>query len=378
MKTNSPDRPLVLIVDDNCDNIRVLEEMLDPIDFNYYSLTNPTHIHEALEHRIPDLILLDLYMPEKCGLDTLVALKRDPRFDSIPVLMLTAETDKHMLSACLEAGAMDYLNKPVDAIELRARIRSALSLARLTRRLAEQNDELNRKNKELQRFTGTIVHDLKNPLTVITASIDFILHSLIESGQSQSVEFADMIKTVSFEMRDTINTLLNVSQIQQGAIDVHLIDGDPTSIVEVCLKRLYLLANKKSIRLIHEQTPVPRVNYDEKILQSLLINLIDNAIKYSHRGSAVHVRYTVREADVVVSVIDQGQGMSQRDLELAFRDFQRLSARPTEGESSTGLGLAIVRSLASAMGSSVGLHSAGKGQGSTFWFTLMRCQTESA
>jgi signal transduction histidine kinase len=370
MSAESPEKALILVVDDNHDNINVFEEILERFGFDYYSITDPRAIHTVLDHRLPDLVLLDLYMPGQSGLETLTALKRDPRYESLPVIMLTAETDKHMLSTCLDAGAMDYLNKPVDAIELQARIRSALSISRLTRALAIQNDELNRKNKELQKFTGTIVHDLKNPLTVITASIDFIRQNL--TGQKQAAEFADMIKSVAFEMRDSINELLNLSRIQQGLLDLRLVSGNPIEIVETCLTRLRLLANKKSIRLIHGVTELPPVRYDEKVLQSLLINLIDNAIKFSHSGSVVQVRYTVDAENVTVSVVDQGLGMTEKDLALAFHDFQRLSARPTQGESSTGLGLAIVRSLAHAMGSEVGVRSEGPGKGSTFWFTLKR------
>lgn len=372
MSAKPTDRALILIVDDNHDNINVIEEMLDRFGFDYYSIASPMMIRSVLEHKLPDLILLDLYMPEQSGLETLVTMKSDHRFESLPVIMLTAETDKHMLSKCFDAGAMDYLNKPVDAVELQARIRSALSISRLTRALAEQNDELSRKNKELQKFTGTIVHDLKNPLTVITASIDFIRHSLTDARQTQAVEFADMIKSVAFEMRDTINELLNLSRIQQGALDLHFVDGDPVAIVDDCLTRLRLLANKKAIALVHEKKTLPPVRYDERVLQSMLINLIDNAVKYSHSGSTVRVGYIVDEHSVVVSVVDQGQGMSEKDILLAFRDFQRLSARPTQGESSTGLGLAIVRSLADAIGSKVGVNSEGRGRGSTFWFSLRR------
>lgn len=364
--------PLVLIVDDNSDNISVIEEMLERYDFDYYALSDPRHIQEVLEYRTPDIILLDLYMPHQSGLEILRIIKADTRFESTPVIMLTGETDKQMLSRCLDAGAMDYLNKPIDAVELQARIRSALKLTALNKALSDRNDELDRKNKEIQKFTGTIVHDLKNPLTVITCSIDFIRNALINTKQIQAVEFTDMIKETAFSMRDSINEMLNVSRIQQGALKLLMIHANPVSHIDKCLHRLRLLANKKMITIIHEAIEIPPVRYDEKGLDSIVMNLVGNALKYSHPNSEVRITYEIEDEHVKILVTDQGQGLTEKDLNLAFNTFQRLSAKPTDGESSTGLGLAIVKSVAEAMGSSVGVTSGGKGRGATFWFTLPR------
>ena len=371
-ETMNRTRPLILIVDDNNDNINIIEEMLEPHAFDYYALSDPAAIQEVLEYRMPDLILLDLYMPNQNGLETLTAVKAEARFESIPVIMLTAETDKEMLSRCLDAGAMDYLNKPVDAVELHARIRSALKISALNRALSAQNEELDRKNKEIQKFTGMIVHDLKNPLTVITASIDFVRSSLIELKQTQAVEFADMIKEVAFSMRDAMDEILDVSRIQQGAIRLHMIHANPIPSIDKCLHRLRPLAGKKSIKIIHKKIDLPPVRYDEKGVNSIITNLVGNAIKYSYPNSEILLSYEVDPSHVRIRVADQGQGLTSKDLQLAFNEFQRLSARPTSGESSTGLGLAIVKSVAEAMGSSVGVNSEGKDRGATFWFTLQR------
>jgi signal transduction histidine kinase len=365
-------RPLVLIVDDNNDNINVIEEMLEQYGFDYYAISDPVTIQDVLEYRTPDLILLDLYMPQQSGLETLTVIKTNNRFESIPVLMLTAETDKEMLSRCLDAGAMDYINKPVDAVELQARIRSALKISSLTKNLSERNEELDRKNKEIQKFTATIVHDLKNPLTVIMASIDFVRNTLVETKKELPIQFADMIKETTYAMRDSINEMLNVSRIQQGAFKLNMIQASPVDYVEKCLFRLRLLANKKSITIVHEKMDVPKVHYDEKCVNSVIMNLAGNSIKYSHPNSEIRLSYEVHPDHVRILVKDQGQGLTEKDLSLVFREFQRLSAKPTDGESSTGLGLAIVKSVAEAMGASVGVSSEGRDKGATFWFDLQR------
>ncbi|KAB2881262.1 hybrid sensor histidine kinase/response regulator [bacterium] len=364
--------PLVLIVDDNHDNINVIEEMLEQYGFEYYAVSDPLTIQDVLEYRKPDLILLDLYMPQQSGLETLTIIKNDNRFESIPVLMLTAETDKRMLSRCLDTGAMDYINKPVDAVELQARIRSALKISSLTKDLSERNDELDRKNKEIQKFTATIVHDLKNPLTVIMASIDFVRNTLVETKQTLPVQFADMIKETTFSMRDSINEMLDVSRIQQGAFKLNMVKASPVDYIEKCLFRLRLLGNKKSITIVHEKREVPHVYYDEKCINSIIMNLVGNSIKYSNPNSEIRLSYEVHADYVRVLVKDQGQGMTEKDLSLVFKEFQRLSARPTDGESSTGLGLAIVKSVAEAMDASVGVSSEGRDKGSTFWFGLRK------
>jgi signal transduction histidine kinase len=365
-------RPLILIVDDNHDNINVIEEMLEPHGFDYFALSDPTQILDAMGYRTPDLVLLDLYMPRQSGLETLRGLKKDARFESTPVIMLTAESDKEMLSLCLDAGAMDYLNKPVDPVELRARIRSALKIATLNRMLSRQNEELDRKNRELQRFTGTIVHDLKSPLTVITASIDVVRQALLDAGKARAVEMADLIKKVAFSMNDSVNELLDVSRIQLGVIDLNIVRADPVALIDDCLERMRVLAERKSIRLVHERTNVPPVSFDEKLVRTIVMNLIGNAVKYSPPDTEVRLTYEIDDRNVQVVVTDQGQGLTEKDRGLVFREFGRLSARPTAGESSTGLGLAIVKSAAEAMGSTVGVNSEGKGKGASFWFTLPR------
>lgn len=366
------DRPLILIVDDNHDNINLIEEMLERHGFDYFAVSDPTKVGEALEYREPDLVLLDLYMPQKSGLETLLDIRENPRTESIPVIMLTAESDKEMLSRCMDAGAMDYLNKPVDPIELHARIRSAVKIASLTRSLSAKNDELDRKNKELQKFTGTIVHDLKSPLTVITASMDFIRKALLANGQSRAVDMSDLVKRVASAMNTSMNELLDVSRIQSGAFERHIVQASPVPFIEDCLQHLQVLAEKKSIRIIHEKMDVPLVLFDEKCLNTIVTNLVGNAIKYSHPNSDVRVVYETNADHVRVCVNDQGQGLTEKDLSLVFREFHRLSARPTGGESSTGLGLAIVKSTAEAMGSTIGVSSGGRDKGASFWFTLQR------
>lgn len=373
--TSSPGgagRPLILIVDDSRDNINVIEAMLEPHGFDYFTLSDPTGIHDAMQFRTPDLVLLDLYMPQQSGLETLRGLKKDARFESTPVIMLTGESDKEMLSLCLDAGAMDYLNKPVDPVELRARIRSALKIATLNRLLSRQNEELDRKNHELQRFTGTIVHDLKSPLTVITASIDVIRETLLDARKTRAVEMADLIRKVAFSINDSVNELLDVSRIQLGLVDLNIVQTDPVPLIEDCLDRMTVLAEKKAIRLLHEKAAVPLVSFDEKCVRTIVMNLIGNAVKYSKPGTDVRVAYEVGDQYVKVVVTDQGQGLTDKDRTLVFKEFGRLSARPTGGESSTGLGLAIVKNAAEAMGSTVGASSDGKDKGAAFWFTLPR------
>lgn len=365
-------RPLILVVDDNTDNINVIEEMLAHRDFEVNAITNPLEIDEVLEYRAPDLILLDLYMPEQDGLVTLQKIKANRKFSEIPVIMLTAETGKDVLARCLKENATDYLTKPVDAIELEARISSALKISELTKKLRQKNKDLDQKNRELQKFTGMIVHDLKNPLTVITGSVDFIKMRLESLGDPKSLSFADMIRDVAFSMRDSINEMLDVNRIQRGELNINLVFEKPARVIDKCLNELSLIAEKKSIEVNQDPVELPEVHFDKKGLGEILHNLVGNAIKFSEPGKKVALGYEVSEKSVKILVKDEGPGMSDEDLRLAFRDFQKLSSRPTGGERSTGLGLAIVKKVAEAMGSEVGVDSPGKGEGSTFWLKLRR------
>ncbi|MEK7432455.1 MAG: response regulator [Cyanobacteriota bacterium] len=208
-------KPLILVVDDNVDNIAVLEELLKEFDYDFNSINDPTIILDVLEYKMPDLILLDYFMPEQDGLQTLKILKNKPEYAKIPVVVLTADTEKETLSNFFKEGAVDFLHKPINHIELKARISSTLKIANLNHQLKQKVAVVKKQNEEIDMFTNMIFTELSSPIKVIDKYV-----RIIEKSDDLNIEkikeYISFIKRAEEGMAFRINNLLDVISVMQG------------------------------------------------------------------------------------------------------------------------------------------------------------------
>lgn len=208
-------KPLILVVDDNVDNIAVLEELLKEFDYDFNSINDPTIILDVLEYQMPDLILLDYFMPEQDGLQTLKILKNKPEYAKIPVVVLTADTEKETLSNFFKEGAVDFLHKPINHIELKARISSTLKIANLNHQLKQKVAVVKKQNEEIDMFTNMIFTELSSPIKVIDKYV-----RIIEKSDDLNIEkikeYISFIKRAEEGMAFRINNLLDVISVMQG------------------------------------------------------------------------------------------------------------------------------------------------------------------
>lgn len=215
LKGEKMTKPLILVVDDNVDNIVVLEELLKEFDYDFNSINDSTIILDVLEYQVPDLILLDYFMPEQDGLETLRIIKADNRYAKIPVIILTADTDKETLAKFFKEGAVDFLHKPINHIELRARISSTLKISNLNNQLKQKMSIVKRQNDEIDMFTNMIFNELNGPLGIIDKHI-----KLLENPESLSHEqikqFVGVIKKAEQGMSFKINNLLDVVGVMKS------------------------------------------------------------------------------------------------------------------------------------------------------------------
>ena len=232
--------------------------------------------------------------------------------------------------------------------------------------LAASNERLLHLNNEKNEFLGIAAHDLKNPLTVISGCAELL-------GMSRDPERVAKLSTsivgASKRMRDLITNLLDANAIEQGRFTSNIERCDLNALVAQSVENNLPAANKKEISMRVGNSDPLWARADKAAVLQVLDNLVSNALKYSPPKTIVHVHTLPERERVVVSVRDEGPGISEADQKKLFQKFSRLSARPTGGESSTGLGLSIVKRLAEAMGGSVSCSST-LGSGSTFTFRL--------
>jgi signal transduction histidine kinase len=232
--------------------------------------------------------------------------------------------------------------------------------------LGEANERLVYLNKEKNEFLGMAAHDLKNPLTVIVSCADMVGAT---EDQDKIHKLLEKISNAATRMRDLITDLLDVNAIEQGEFASKVVPCDMRALVERSVENNQTAAARKSIEIRVGASQGLWAKADPAATLQILDNLISNALKYSPPNTITHV-HTLPEAKyILVSVRDEGPGISEGDQKKLFQKYTRLTARPTGGESSTGLGLAIVKRLAEAMSGTIQCHST-PGAGSTFILRL--------
>jgi signal transduction histidine kinase len=247
-----------------------------------------------------------------------------------------------------------------------SRAEAAIKMQEALWKLAGTNDQLTNLNKEKNEFMGMAAHDLKNPLTVIIGSAELL--NLVKDPVQQG-KLGNNILQAAKRMRDLITNLLDANAIEQGKFMSALVQCDLRAMVEESVEHNIDSATRKQIVIRTGLCDGLWSKGDRAATIQILDNLISNAVKYSPPNTTVHV-HTMPEADsVLVAVRDEGPGISEDDRKKMFRQYTRLTARPTGGESSTGLGLSIVKKLAEAMSGNVQCHSQ-LGSGSTFTLRL--------
>lgn len=371
---SSPDqtRSTLLIVDDQEENLRIVGTVLTALGYDIVAASGAGQAFKRLASRTPDLILLDMIMPEIDGLEMCRRLKEEPRWRDIPIIFLSAADDKNLVVQALEAGGVDYVTKPFNKAELVSRVRTQLSLK-------EARDQLRALAEDKDEILGILAHDLKNHLAGINLSSELLLDCVNEIPP----HYANLVRNIahsSDRMAAFVKEFLANQAAERGPVTLQ-----PVNLVEVAAAITVAhqpTAGVKQIEIITELPDTPLVvNADAEGLRQVLDNLLSNAIKFTPTGGRVAIRLEATPTGLAQCLVsDSGPGFSQGDREKMFRRYGRLSARPTAGEPSTGLGLSIVKRLVEAMHGRITLEEGAPGSlgGATFIVSLPLLPAESA
>ncbi|MBF0380737.1 MAG: hybrid sensor histidine kinase/response regulator [Magnetococcales bacterium] len=353
-------RETILIVDDERFNINVLKDLLDHDYDTMVARNGAQALKRVNSGTLPDLILLDIMMPEMDGYEVCKKLKEDENTRDIPVVFVTAMSDVDDEMKGFSLGAVDYLTKPISPPITLARIKTHLAL----KNSLEKQKELNQiKNK----FLGIAAHDLRNPLTSLQGMSQLMLK--IPLPEEKKTKFIESINKTSNQMLKLVNDLLDVSVIESGRFDLRLNVNNLSTVAAERAELISEIAENKGVKLVSNLSDLPDSQFDEDRICQVVDNLLTNAVKFSETGTTVTL--TTREIDdkLELGVTDQGQGIPADEIDSLFGAFKKTSVKPTAGEKSTGLGLSIVKKIIEAHKGTIEVISE-VGKGSTFLVKL--------
>ncbi len=369
MNDSSPaDKPKVLIVDDTPTNLRILEEILEE-DYLISIAQSGAQALTITEKFAPDLILLDVNMPGIDGFETCRQLKTQEGTRNLPVIFITARAEPEDVIQGFKEGGVDYITKPFNHSEVLARVQTHLKVQQLIKQLELKNDQLNELNELKNKFLGMASHDMRNGLSAIKGYSQILKDDKKELPEETKDQFLDFIFKSSENLLQMVNELLDVSVIESGKLQLDLQPESFESLINHHIMINQFFADKKNIRIQSELPNIPKCRIDANKMGQVIDNLISNAIKFSESGTTIFISLEEREGKLVFSVKDEGPGISDEDQEKLFQHFQKLSARPTAGESSSGLGLAISKKMVQAHEGHLNVTSQ-LGSGATFWFEI--------
>jgi signal transduction histidine kinase len=358
------ERSKILAVDDAPDNLVLLNKLLKRQGFD---VVNASSGRECLSKSLsdhPDLIILDVAMPEMDGFETLKHLRENELTKSVPVIILTANSkDAKSIEEGFALGADEYLTKPIEQDELIARVRSILRAVRAEQHLEQLKAD----------FQSMLVHDLRSPLSVIIGTLELAVNGECEKDSEELKEFLKSALDTSERMLGLINDILDVAKLEAGRIQLNKQPNDFNAVVGSAVARLKVLARDKGISLsINEDRDLPFCEFDSGKVEQVVTNLVGNAIKFTPKEGSIRVKTYVRHFDnefvglngdyAAMDVEDTGVGISSDEIPLIFDRYRQAKSSKASGQKGTGLGLTIVKRVVEAHGGKVFVESSlGKG-----------------
>ncbi|MEG4324304.1 response regulator [Microcoleus sp. herbarium5] len=391
----------ILIVDDTPENLQVLSATLSDRGYKVRGVINGKMAIRAARSGCPDLILLDIKMPEMDGYEVCTQLKEDPKTSEIPVIFISALDEVLDKLTAFQVGGVDYVTKPFHVAEVLARIEHQLTIQRLKKQLLDRNKELQQEIIERKKaeeaaaaaslaksqFVANMSHELRTPLNAILGFTQVMSRDSLLSHEN--LENLRIINRSGQHLLELINDVLDLSKIEAGIIGLDQRSFDLYQLLDTLEEMFQIKAETKKMQLrFFVEANVPQyIKTDEKKLRVCLINLLANAMKFTQDGgriwlrvsvesnqqqpaeSEIHPNYTsVEQLLILFEVEDTGVGIAAAEIDTLFDAFVQTQAGRKAADG-TGLGLTITKKYVQIMGGDIWVKSV-LGEGSSFKFNI--------
>lgn len=351
--------PDILIVEDEEFNRDIMALRLEAYNYNIRFAIDGQQALDMVAEKKPDVILLDIMLPEIMGLQVLHTLRQQYSMVELPIIMVTAIDEDERIIRALELGANDYASKPINFPILIARLQTQLSL----KQLSALNNE----------FITTASHDLRKPLAMIQ---DAAATSRLKVATNQAFDndeimqsFSSIAESASF-MDSIVECILNMQVGGFGQMRLTKIPLQLEPLISETISRHHAYASEKQINLVSKiDDNTPTVEVDRSRIAQVLDNLVDNAVKFCSANDTITVSTKITQDSVTVIISDTGPGLTEDDFDHLFLKNAKLSNKPTNNESHTGLGLSICKQLIDLHEGEIGAMN-NNDKGISFWFKL--------
>ncbi|MEO5377465.1 MAG: ATP-binding protein [Magnetococcus sp. DMHC-6] len=382
MIKNEDEKPKLLLVDDMVANIMMLHEVLKD-DYHTYFAKDGVSALKAAEDRLPDLILLDIHMPGMDGMEVCRRLKADSQTERIPIIFITSLSETQDETAGLELGAVDYITKPFNPTVVQLRVKNHIALKKYqdhleelvlerTAKLQKAKEEAESADRAKTKFLMIISHELRTPLN----SIIGFSESLSTVLQGESKELAGMIYDSGVKLNSMVGNILDLVKLESQKVPLACQPFHVRELVQQTARQVEMKYQEKG--LVFESAcalDVPEfLQGDEKRIRQVLGHLLDNAFKFTDKGS-VYVKVERGHGEgyrdqLVFSVEDTGIGIPQEKLDDIFGFFTMLAEDMyTQHKGGIGIGLAICKSVVKLMNGKIWVSS--RSTGSVFSFSVL-------
>jgi signal transduction histidine kinase len=367
MSTPATDAPAnILIVDDMPANLRLLSQMLTEHGYHPRPVLNGAQALAAAQIMPPDLILLDIRMPDMDGYEVCQRLKADERTRGIPVLFISALNETEDKVRAFSAGGMDYITKPFQLEEVLARVQTQLTMQNLRRNLERQIAERDGLIADLQAYAHTVAHDLRSPISGALGLTQLLADPDVSITEDERREDVGLVIDSLRSANKIVSELLLLAEVRQAEVKVAPVGM--AQVVAEAQRRVANLLRDAGATLTQPATWPGALGY-EPWIEEIWVNYLTNAVKYGGKPPRIELGANAEEDGCLrFWVRDNGAGLTPEQQALLFAPFKRLDLTRATGH---GLGLSIVQRIALKLNGRVGVESGGiPGQGSTFYFTL--------
>ncbi|MEG1864049.1 MAG: hybrid sensor histidine kinase/response regulator [Alistipes sp.] len=370
--TIRPEDYTILAVDDITTNIMLLKAVLSRAKYKIITATSGAEALEKVSKESPDLILLDIMMPDMDGYEVLERLKSDPSVRHIPVIFLTALHNPEDIVKGFKLGASDYISKPFNHEELITRVAHHIFLAAAQRTITQQRDELQATVEARDKMYSVIAHDLRSPIGTLKMVFNMLLVNLTpEQVGADNHEMITMGNNITESTFMLLDNLLKWTKSQTGRMNTVFQKVDICEVVLFASKMSDLVAQVKNIAVEYEIPDPIQVSCDVDMVKTIMRNLMSNAVKFSQEGGRIIISIKETPTHAVISIRDFGTGIKEENLPKLLNPEVAYTTYGTKNEEGSGLGLQLCQNLTQRNGGQITIESK-YGEGSTFSFSIAK------
>ncbi len=372
MQSSAPERPeipaSVLVVDDDPTTLRLAGKTLRDWGYAPRLVLSGAEALESVRADAPEIVMLDINMPDMDGYAVCEALKSDPALSSIPVIFVSGYNEVAEKVRAFRCGGVDYITKPFQPDELRARLATHIGLVRKARALWESYDKLSRTEKMRDAMVNMVVHDLRSPLTAISLSLEYLAQETRDALSEDCIGLVDEALTSVRWMGQMINSMLDLHKLESGLVKLAPVPCDLAVLTRDAVSAMRILAGDRA--LIWEPfAGKATVLADREILSRVLQTLVGNSLKLVPDGGTIRVGVRAENDGFRVRVRDDAPAIPPEYHELLFDKFEATRSRDKKKAFSSGLALPFCRAGVEAQGGSAGMSSR-PDEGNSFWIFL--------